>query len=109
MTTFPDTLPNPRYMSRGARTKHQVRTPTEAGYVQSRPRHTRTRGGPYQLEYKLRPDELDTLMDFFDANAGGMFAYPFLGTGDYRFSQDKVEWVWDGYNRYVVTVEMEEV
>ncbi len=109
MAEFPTTLPSPLIGSSGAMTKAQVRTPFEGGYVQSRPKHTRKRGGPYSLDYIFTTAELATFDTFFDTNQGGSFDYSVLGTGDYRFSEDSYEWEWLEAGYYRVSVQMEEV
>jgi hypothetical protein len=110
MATFPETLPDPSVGSRGSVNKAQVRTPFEGGYVQSRPKYTRSRK-KYELVWHLMTDDdFDTLEQFFLENQGGSFTFPFLGEGDFRFSNDEIEYEWEesGMHR-TVNVFVEEI
>lgn len=109
MATFPTTLPKPSIMSSGEVHKAQVRTPMEAGYVQSRAKFTRSRK-QYEIALQhLTDDEFDTFKAFFDNNQGGMFDWPDLGSVDYRFSEDSFSFDWVSGMHRDVTVSVEEV
>jgi hypothetical protein len=38
-----------------------------------------------------------------------MFTYSFLGTGNYRFSDDELNWTWNNYQTRQVKLNVEEV
>jgi hypothetical protein len=108
LADFPD-IPNPSYQSGGKNVKAQVRTEFEAGYVQSRARHSRARK-TFSLTWNyLREADFALLEAFFEANQGGMFTYSFLGTGNYRFSDDELNWTWNNYQTRQVKLNVEEV
>ncbi len=108
MSTFP-AIPNPVLGSGGSLFKAQVRTEFEGGYVQSRAKHTRSRKRFRLIWSHMKEADWDLLTAFFIANQGGSWGYTFLGTGDYRFSTDEIEWTWAGPGRRRVEIEVEEV
>jgi hypothetical protein len=110
MATFPSTLPNPSIQSSGEIKLAQVRTPMEAGYVQTRKKYTRSRE-KYSLSWSaLNNTEFETLRDFFINNQGGNWDFPFLSsTKQYRFSSDSISFNWTSPLYRKVQIEIEEV
>ena len=94
--------------------RKKVRSDFEAGYVQQRPRWTRSRK-KFNLRWDLLPEaDLTTLLDHFDNNQGSTFnwthpirntTYTVMYSGDsinYDLSADRVKY-------YSASVELEEI
>ena len=94
------------------RIRSQIRTPMEAGYVNSRLRFPRTRER-YELMYRLKTENaFDEFVDFFDDNQGGHFLMtrPKKNTVIIAmFSGDHLTWKSLGINGYEIKTTIEEV
>lgn len=96
MATWPSTLSAPSFgLFEEEMVKAQVQTSFEAGYVQSRAKHTRARRRWPKLGWQGMPEsELAILENFFTANQGGSFTWTHPVTeAEYtvRFACDQVQ------------------
>lgn len=109
MASWPD-IQNPEEMKERP-TKGQVRSDFENGYVQSRPRWTRTRR-VFQLQWRsMSSSDKETLAAFFEDNLGGTFTWthPSDGTSyTVRFADDQLEFKHVPVNRWSIKLELEE-
>ena len=116
MSAFPN-ITNPSSIGEGV-VKAQVRNKFEAGYVQSRAKHTRKRK-KFSLTWgaMLNNELFGTggVIDHFDANQGGSFSWTHPdpnagGTFTVRYSDDEIKYKRVGNNpTWKVTINLEEV
>lgn len=91
--------------------KGQIRSDFDAGYVQSRAKWTRTRR-KFELSWNAMSNtDKETLMTFFENNLGDTFAWihPLSGTSyTVRFTEENIEAKYIPYNRWQVSLILEE-
>lgn len=94
--------------------KGQIKSDFEAGYVQSRPKFTRTRKR-FELSWDaMSNSDKETLETFFDDNLGDTFTWdnPISTASDpshtVRFVNDSLEFSYRPHNYWQISIELEE-
>jgi len=91
--------------------KRQIKSDFAGGYVQSRPKWTRTRK-LFTLGWEAMSDaDKETLETFFDNNLGGTFSWthPISETTyTVRFVNDNLEFSYRPHNYWQISVDLEE-
>lgn len=110
MTAFPS-IARPDYASSGSVSKPAVRSKSQAGYVQTRPRFSIAKDQRTLAWQALSNADFETLRTFFETYQGSEFDWTDPETSVVRscvFSSDELKWSHAGFGHKSVQLAIEE-